>query len=128
MKMPSAAGPRSFCPCRACRRIFYQMLLNSPECRLITPVVRKIMLLFWVSRSFEDKSSGGKELRQHSHFFLSTEPCCSSPGGHVPLKLHWWGAAHFPTLLTHRPGKPEKARLCAHLPGFSSESIYAQMQ
>lgn len=57
-------GAPLFLPALGVPADFYQMLLNSPECRSITPVVRKIMLLFWACRSFEDKSSGGKELKK----------------------------------------------------------------
>lgn len=58
------------------------------------------------------------------------QPGCSSQGGHVFQKLRWWwrGFVNFPIRLTHRQNNTEKARFCAHLPGFSSESIYTQMQ
>lgn len=108
---------------------FYQMLFHSPECRFITPVVRKIMLLLWVPRTFEDTSSGGKELKKNGCFFLSTEPRGSSPGGHVLPKVALVGGRSLPNAADARTRqKPEKARLRAHLPGSSSESIYAQMQ
>lgn len=55
----------------------YQMLLNSAECQLITPVVRKIMLRFWVPRIFENKWSEGKELKKNNQLCLRTESCGS---------------------------------------------------
>lgn len=45
------------------------MLLNAPECQLTTPVVRKIMLCFWVSRVFENRVEE-ETLNKNSNLFL----------------------------------------------------------
>lgn len=68
---------------------FDQMLLNVPERQLITPMVRKITLRFWVSRIFKTNRKEEETLNKNSNLFLRTKPRKLLVGrGHI-FKSYW---------------------------------------
>lgn len=93
------------------------MLLNVPDRQLISPMVRKITLRFWVSQIFKTNRKEEETLNKNSNLFLRTKPRKLLGGVRPHFSQVIAGVVvvvNFPVPRTQRFDQIEKARLCAH--------------